>query len=101
MVEMIRNEIIECKNAITWDDISGLQFAKKTIEVYIFKMLIIYFLTYILSKQESVIWPLLRPDLFKGIRRPPKGILLFGPPGTGKTLIGIVNYRNIYFTFNL
>lgn len=33
MVEMIRNEIIECKNPITWDDISGLQFAKKTIEV--------------------------------------------------------------------
>ncbi|XP_060880854.1 fidgetin-like protein 1 isoform X1 [Metopolophium dirhodum] len=69
MVEMIRNEIIECKNLITWDDISGLQFAKNTI-------------------QESVIWPLLRPDIFKGIRRPPKGILLFGPPGTGKTLIG-------------
>lgn len=34
MVEMIRNEIIECKNLITWDDISGLQFAKNTIQVY-------------------------------------------------------------------
>lgn len=33
MVEMIRNEIIECKNPITWDDISGLQFAKNTIQV--------------------------------------------------------------------
>lgn len=33
MVEMIRNEIIECKNLITWDDISGLQFAKNTIQV--------------------------------------------------------------------
>ena len=29
----------------------------------------------------------MRPDIFKGARQPPKGLLLFGPPGTGKTLI--------------
>ncbi|RZF36879.1 hypothetical protein LSTR_LSTR004567 [Laodelphax striatellus] len=69
MIEMIRSEIMDCGSPITWDDIAGLHFAKKTI-------------------QEIVVWPMLRPDIFTGLRRPPKGILLFGPPGTGKTLIG-------------
>ncbi|CAH1404287.1 unnamed protein product [Nezara viridula] len=69
MVELIKNEIMDTGSSISWDDIAGLQFAKTTI-------------------QEIVVWPMLRPDIFTGLRRPPKGILLFGPPGTGKTLIG-------------
>lgn len=69
MVEIIENEIMERQMNITWADIAGLDFAKKTIH-------------------EIIIWPMLRPDIFTGMRAPPRGVLFFGPPGTGKTLLG-------------
>ncbi|KAL5018966.1 hypothetical protein ScPMuIL_004688 [Solemya velum] len=69
MIELISNEIMDHGPQMDWNDIAGLEFAKKTIK-------------------EIVVWPMLRPDIFTGLRGPPKGLLLFGPPGTGKTLIG-------------
>lgn len=69
MIELIMHEIMDRGPAVNWDDIAGVEFAKTTIK-------------------EIVVWPMLRPDIFVGLRGPPKGILLFGPPGTGKTLIG-------------
>lgn len=69
IVETVLNEVMEFSPNIKWSDIAGLEFVKSTV-------------------QEIVIWPLLRPDIFTGLRAPPRGILLFGPPGTGKTLIG-------------
>jgi SpoVK/Ycf46/Vps4 family AAA+-type ATPase len=69
MVELIENEIMERHIDIKWDDIAGLEYAKKIIH-------------------EIIIWPMLRPDIFCGIRAPPRGVMFFGPPGTGKTLLG-------------
>jgi SpoVK/Ycf46/Vps4 family AAA+-type ATPase len=46
-----------------------------------------------------IVWPLKRPDIFKGLRAPPKGLMLFGPPGTGKTMIGKAIASEISATF--
>lgn len=64
----IVNDILIINSKVYWDDIAGLENAKS-------------------SLKEAVIYPFLRPDLFKGLREPIRGMLLFGPPGTGKTMI--------------
>ena len=62
-------EVLVEKPDTTWADIGGLDKVKDKLE-------------------ESIEWPLKKPEAFKkmGIS-PPKGILLYGPPGTGKTLL--------------
>mmetsp|Transcript_20011 Transcript_20011/g.61914 ORF Transcript_20011/g.61914 Transcript_20011/m.61914 type:complete len:435 (+) Transcript_20011:207-1511(+) len=61
-------EMLEASPGVTWSDVAGLETAKRTL-------------------QEAVVLPYVRPDLYRGLRAPPKGVLLYGPPGTGKTLL--------------
>lgn len=69
LAEKILAELVtDCTN-VTWESIAGLADVKSRVK-------------------EMVVMPMLRPDLFRGIRAPGKGLLLFGPPGTGKTMIG-------------
>lgn len=68
LIEGIERDIVESKINVTWDTIAGLGEAKHLL-------------------QEAVVLPLWMPDYFKGIRRPWKGVLMFGPPGTGKTML--------------
>jgi SpoVK/Ycf46/Vps4 family AAA+-type ATPase len=62
-----QNEVgLKAKPKVTFDEIVGLEEAKRAIE-------------------EAIVFPSKRPDLFP--LGWPRGILLFGPPGCGKTLL--------------
>ncbi|KAK3916214.1 Fidgetin-like protein 1 [Frankliniella fusca] len=67
-VKRILSGVLEDVN-VHWDDVCGLEHVKQRLK-------------------EMVVYPLVNPALFSGLRSPGKGLLLFGPPGTGKTLIG-------------
>jgi spastin len=66
--EKVLSEIVDSKRGVKFSDVVGLDGAKQILK-------------------EIIIIPNLRPDLFTGLRSPPRGLLLFGPPGTGKTMI--------------
>src|SRR5271157_5399586 len=66
--------VITEKPDVKWDDVVGLEDCKGAI-------------------RESIVFPYLRPDLFK--LGWPRGILLYGPPGCGKTMIAAATAAEI------
>lgn len=68
LAEMLERDVLETSPGVRWEDVAGLTEAKRLLE-------------------EAVVLPLWMPEYFQGIRRPWKGVLMFGPPGTGKTLL--------------
>jgi SpoVK/Ycf46/Vps4 family AAA+-type ATPase len=70
--------IITEKPKVVWDEVVGLETAKKAIK-------------------EAIVYPVQRPDLFP--LGWPRGILLFGPPGCGKTLIAAAVATELDATF--
>eukprot|EP00347_Sterkiella_histriomuscorum_P015149 403358134 len=80
LVRQIEDSIIDRSPNIKWDDIKGLEDVKKILK-------------------ETIVLPTLRPDIFRGILSPAKGILLYGPPGTGKTMLAKAIATEINCTF--
>jgi SpoVK/Ycf46/Vps4 family AAA+-type ATPase len=70
--------IISEKPNVSWEEVVGLDTAKKAIK-------------------EAIVYPVQRPDLFP--LGWPRGILLFGPPGCGKTLIAAAVATELDATF--
>ncbi len=68
IVKSIEETILDHSPNVTWQDIKGLEDVKKILN-------------------ETIVLPSLKPEIFKGLLAPSKGILLYGPPGNGKTML--------------
>ena len=68
VVKSIEETILDDSPNVHWDDVKGLADVKQVLK-------------------ETIIMPTMRPDIFRGLLAPSKGILLYGPQGNGKTML--------------
>lgn len=68
LVDTLEKDILQRHPNVQWSDVAGLNEAKSIL-------------------QEAVVLPIIMPDFFRGIRRPWRGVLIFGGPGSGKTML--------------
>jgi katanin p60 ATPase-containing subunit A1 len=66
LVDILERDVLSRNLHVPWSSIAGLHEAKALL-------------------QEAVVLPLLMPEFFRGIRRPWKGVLMFGPPVSNRT----------------
>jgi vacuolar protein-sorting-associated protein 4 len=77
--ESLANAIVSKKPNVKWDDIAGLEAAKKVL-------------------QQTLVFPQRFPNLFTGKRKLPGAILLYGPPGTGKSYLASAVATEVDYT---
>ncbi|KAM6982263.1 fidgetin-like protein 2 [Tautogolabrus adspersus] len=63
LLDLVNGELLDCRPALGWGELTGLTHVKTALE-------------------EDILWPVLRPS---PVVRPPRTVLLFGPKGGGKT----------------
>ncbi|GKT27550.1 ATPase, AAA family protein [Aduncisulcus paluster] len=68
LAQVIQRDIFSRSPGVCWEDIVGLNDAKRLLK-------------------EAVVFPLRYPQLFTGVLEPWKGVLLYGAPGNGKTML--------------
>eukprot|EP00759_Apiculatamorpha_spiralis_P040173 PhF_6_TR38840/c1_g1_i1/m.58080/K07767/KATNA1; katanin p60 ATPase-containing subunit A1 len=68
LANLIQRDILDQNPNVAWTDIIAHDGAKQLLK-------------------EAVVLPMRYPQLFQGLLRPWRGVLLFGPPGTGKTML--------------
>lgn len=80
IVDTVMRDVVQRDLGVSFDDIAALSTAKRLLN-------------------EAIVLPLLMPEFFTGIRKPWKGVLLFGSPGTGKTLLAkaVCGFNNSTF----